>query len=79
MHLTCPQYNITEQSMHWVRNDFLRRFGTLHFEWVSFQGLKVARKNFAVEIKKEEGNLMGGRDTNLGLNIFFFLNFRVPF
>ena len=34
--------------------------------------LKIARRNFAVQIKKGEGTLEGGGDRNLELSIFVF-------
>ena len=40
--------------------------------WVASLRLKFARRNFAVQIKKEEGNSVGGRDRNFGLSIFVF-------
>ena len=42
--------------------------------WVASLRLKFARRNFAVQIKKEEGNFVEGRDINLELSIFFFAN-----
>jgi len=73
-HKPCPNSTVTEQSTHWLKIRFLCGFGTCFFFYRHIAGLKIARRNFAVQIKKEEGHLRGGRDTILGLYIFFLEN-----